>query len=396
MVNTWRLCSHAIEFTAFFGFQLSDVSVEAQNQRGRSAVIETLPIRYQDSSARQPISLAVRAFHSPTNDDSVIRLLDQHAGLHVRELIIQTKHWRKSLADKSLTWLKSAHIEFACLQAVSDVAPGQGFRMTFGRVLTLISRGLENSDLAQVLAVKDSYMDIPDKVVEAVRVHAKKALSKMGLKVKEGEAFLFLKPSEIRFTQAKCSPNFRNGSPISETYLQLADGSIEKRDVEMLRVVEYNRDGNMYSVDNRRLAVFRLLEQNGHAKVVKVRVLARSELHEGEWKKKFSTTTDGRSITISGPEGWTVGINKEATSYPFNSSAPASRDNRHVHDLSILDSDDDGDGVPETKKRKVDQDWDIPEGYMTSWELCDMWGMGHLTEAQADDMWDILAGCSSD
>ena len=95
-------------------------------------------------------------------------------------------------------------------------------------------------------------MDIPDKVVEAVKVHAKKAL-----KVKEGEAFLFMKPSEIRFTQAKCSPNFRNGSAISETYRQLADGSIEKRDVEMLRVVEYNRDGNMYSVDNRRLAVFR-------------------------------------------------------------------------------------------------------------------------------------------
>ncbi|CAE7237499.1 unnamed protein product [Symbiodinium pilosum] len=298
---------------AFSDFQLSHVSVEAKT------VVEILPILNQDTSARQPISLAVRAFHSPTNDDSVIRLLDQHAGLHVRELIILTKHWRKSLADDSLTWLKSAHIEFACLQAVSDVAPGQGFRMTFGRVLTLISRGLENSDLAQVLAVKDSYMDIPDKVVEAVRVHAKKALSKMGLKVKEGETFLFVKPSEIRFTQAKCSPNFRDGRSMSETYRQLLAGSIEKRDVDMLRVVEYNKDGHMYSVDNRRLAVFRLLEQNGHTKIVKVRVLARSELYRDEWKKKFtlrsgtfSTTTHGRSITISG-EGWTVGIDKKET-----------------------------------------------------------------------------------
>ena len=205
-----------------------------------------------------------------------------------------------------------------------------------------------------------------------------------------------MKPSEIRLTQAKCSPNFRNGSTISETYWQLADGSIEKRDVEMLRVVEYNRDGNVYSVDNRRLAVFKLLEQNGHAKVVKVRVLARSELHQGEWKKKFSTTTDGRSITLSGPQGWTVGVHKEETSYPLDCSGPASRDDHRVHDLSVLDSDDAGEGVPETKKRKIDQDWEIPEGYMTNWELCDMWGMGHLTASQADDMWDMLAGCSSD
>ena len=122
-----------------------------------------------------------------------------------------------------------------------------------------------------------------------------------------------------------------------------------------------------------------------------MRVLARSELHQGEWKKKFSTTTDGRSITISGPQGWTVGIQKEETSYPLDCSALASRDDYRVHDLSLLDSDDEGEGVP-----TVDQDWETPEGYMTSWELCEMWGMGHLTASQADDIWDILAGCSSD
>ena len=117
------------------------VSVEAKQER-------------DDAAAHKPISLAARAFHSPSNDDSVIRHLDQHAGLHAREFIIYTKHWRKSLDDESLTWLKSAHIELACLQAVRDVAQGQGFQMTFGRVLTLISRGLENSDLPHVLAVK--------------------------------------------------------------------------------------------------------------------------------------------------------------------------------------------------------------------------------------------------
>ena len=269
----------------------------------------------------------------------------------MRELILRTKFWRKSLGDNSLSWLKSAHIELACLQAVSDVAPGQGFQMTFGRVLTLISRGLRNSDLAQVLAVKDAYKDIPGNAVEAVRVHAKKSLSAMGLKIKEGDAFLYMKPSEIRFTQATCSPRFRNGLPISETYLQLAGGSIEKRDIEMLRVVESDQDGQMYSVDNRRLAVFRLLEQHGHTKIVKARVLAQSELQRGEWKKKFSTTTDGCSITISGPEGWVVGTTKEETTFPLNSST-SSRDACLCNDLSVLDSD--GEEVPETKRRKVE------------------------------------------
>ena len=132
------------------------VSVEAKQERDDAAVAETLAVLYQDSSAHQPISLAARAFHSPSNDDSDIRHSDQLAGLHVRELIIYTNHRRKSLDDESLTWLKSAHIELACLQAVRDVVQGQGFQMTFGRILTLISRGLENSDLPHVLAGKDS------------------------------------------------------------------------------------------------------------------------------------------------------------------------------------------------------------------------------------------------
>ena len=62
----------------------------------------------------------------------------------------------------------------------------------------------------------------------------------------------------------------------------------------MIRIVEAEAEGGkLYSVDNRRLGVFRLLEMTGKTKIVKVEAVAMSDLHKKEWKEKFSTQTDG-------------------------------------------------------------------------------------------------------
>eukprot|EP00927_Polykrikos_kofoidii_P033380 TRINITY_DN28229_c0_g3_i1.p1 TRINITY_DN28229_c0_g3~~TRINITY_DN28229_c0_g3_i1.p1 ORF type:complete len:379 (-),score=40.88 TRINITY_DN28229_c0_g3_i1:114-1157(-) len=120
----------------------------------------------------------------------------------------------------------------------------------------------------------------------------------------------------------------------------------------MVKVIELDEDGHMYSVDNRRLALFRLLEIHGFTRVVKVRVLARSELHKQEWKKKFSTTSQGLCITVSGPEGWKIGVTASETTYPLtaipNISAPKT-------DLVGLDSDEEDAATTssQSKKRKI-------------------------------------------
>jgi len=275
-----------------------------------------------DSSDLRPKPLSFRAFHSETNDAKIIEQLRKYKDFYLKELVLLTKFWKNCLNDRKLGWFKSIHIELACLRAVQDTSEGQGFRMTFGRVLTLIANGLDNSDLAHNLAIKEMYHGLDDATMQQAKKQARATLSKMGLKSDNvGDTFLFVKPSQIRFTQQKCSPNFSDrdghGVSIGETALQLIEGDVQKRDVPMIRVVEHD-DGHIYSVDNRRLAVFRLLEIHSCTRIVKVQVVAMSELYRKEWAMKFSTQTNGRIITVSGPDAWTIGVIAEETTYPLD------------------------------------------------------------------------------
>ncbi|CAK0822927.1 unnamed protein product [Prorocentrum cordatum] len=266
--------------------------------------------------------LSFRAFHTQANDDKIIEQLNAFKDFHIRELVLLTKFWKNSLNDSKLTWFKSIHIELACLRAVQDTSAGQGFRMTFGRVLTLIAKGLDNSDLVRSLAIRETYHGLDDTTMHQAKKQARATLSKLGLQSNSaGDTFLFVKPSQIRFTQHKCSPKFSDrdghGVSIGDTALQLIEGDVHKRDVPMIKVVEHE-DGHIYSVDNRRLAVFRLLEIHACTRIVKVQVVATNELHRNEWVNKFSTKTDGRIITVSGPEAWTIGVTAEETTYPLD------------------------------------------------------------------------------
>lgn len=209
------------------------------------------------------------------------------------------------------------HLELACLTAVRDTSPGQAFRVCFGRVLSLIMEGeLENGLLARQLRFRNVYHGLTDRTKHVMQTHAKSTLIKMGLEAGYSDPFyLFTSPSKILFTEKQCSPCFRDSSgqqvSISETAQQLLRGEINKSDVEMLKVVE--KGGKFYAIDNRRLALFRLLGMNGQVKIVKALVTA--DVPE-ELRKKLDTDlgTDGKSISLSG-EGETIGATMAETSY---------------------------------------------------------------------------------
>ena len=111
-----------------------------------------------------------------------------------------------------LRCVKSIHLELACLAATQELARGQGFHMSFGRVLTLLARGLNNSDMAGKLFMEQSYLGLREAERNLLKAQARRSLGKMGFtcpgKGDSQDLFLFLRPSEIRFTQQKCSPTF--------------------------------------------------------------------------------------------------------------------------------------------------------------------------------------------
>jgi len=109
-----------------------------------------------------------------------------------------------------------------------------------------------------------------------------------------------------------------NGSTtIGQTAAQVAAREIHQRNISMIRIVEAEAEGGkLYSVDNRRLRVFRLLEMTGKTKIVKVEAVAMSDLHKKEWKEKFSTQTDGLIIEVSDGNGQ-IGTTRSKTTYPL-------------------------------------------------------------------------------
>jgi hypothetical protein len=102
-------------------------------------------------------------------------------------------------------------------------------------------------------------------------------------------------PNEVRFTQDSVGSHFKSGHSIDETAAALADGSLDPNVLDPIRLV--NRNENLYTLDNRRLVAF---QKAGIE--VPYRMATRAEIRK-EWRKKFTTVTDGIGILIRGV-GW--------------------------------------------------------------------------------------------
>jgi hypothetical protein len=98
-------------------------------------------------------------------------------------------------------------------------------------------------------------------------------------------------PTSVRFSQSSISYHFRDGRTIDELAEGLRTGQVRPEDILPLRLVE--KDGVLYTLDNRRLEAFRRAG-------VKIpwRMATAEEIAEEQWK--FTTTNSGTSIKVRG------------------------------------------------------------------------------------------------
>lgn len=104
----------------------------------------------------------------------------------------------------------------------------------------------------------------------------------------------FIDPATVRFSQSSVSPSFSSGGSIENLAAGLRSGDIPPGEVPPIRLVE--RDGNLFTLDNRRLVAF---QQAGVS--VPYRMATAAEENAEKWK--FTTTNAGTSIRIRGGGG---------------------------------------------------------------------------------------------
>ncbi|WLE97264.1 MAG: RHS repeat-associated core domain-containing protein [Candidatus Electrothrix communis] len=105
----------------------------------------------------------------------------------------------------------------------------------------------------------------------------------------------FIDPSKVKFTQDSIGATFKNGQSIDDVARQLrsAGGDELAKKFPQIRLVE--KDGMLYTLDNRRLATF-----SAGGQKVPYRMATPKEIKK-EWGKKFTTTAEqgyGQYITI--------------------------------------------------------------------------------------------------
>ena len=88
-------------------------------------------------------------------------------------------------------------------------------------------------------------------------------------------------------------PSFRIGTSINDLAEALRNGTVSPNDIPPIRIVEH--DGQLFSLDNRRLLAFRLAD----GIEIPFRLATNAEISK-EWVRKFTTDDNGKSIRMRG------------------------------------------------------------------------------------------------
>lgn len=104
-----------------------------------------------------------------------------------------------------------------------------------------------------------------------------------------------MKPSEIFFSQDSIKEKFDNGHTIYSTVSVCKKHPYVINKIPKMRVCK--KDGKWYSLNNRRLWVFRKLEADGDIKDVRVMQVNNARLTT----EKFTTRNGGESVNIRQP-----------------------------------------------------------------------------------------------
>ena len=121
----------------------------------------------------------------------------------------------------------------------------------------------------------------------------------MAWPVPAGATLEWVSPLELRFTQAKCSPSFANNAgTLRELFFAVLSGEVAVGDVPPLLVFWYQ--GRRYSHDNRRLAVWRALHQQGVVRQVPVFQMRVGIFPPPSFFQHLDTRCEGEFILIRG------------------------------------------------------------------------------------------------
>jgi RHS repeat-associated protein len=103
-----------------------------------------------------------------------------------------------------------------------------------------------------------------------------------------------INPFKIRFSQDTISPNFQNGAgSIDDLVVGLKSGRVSPDSIPPIRIFE--QDGELYTLDNRRLWVFRQANVD-----IPYRWAKQQEVAKDLSRGKFSTQNGGNSIRVRG------------------------------------------------------------------------------------------------
>lgn len=104
---------------------------------------------------------------------------------------------------------------------------------------------------------------------------------------------MFLKPSEIFYSQDSVASKFQDGRDLNQTAQMLLLKELDPEDLPVIQVVR-RIDGKYYTLDNRRLYVFRVGQYNGVTAKVPIQLVVEQLYH----RRKFTTKNGGTSITV--------------------------------------------------------------------------------------------------
>lgn len=124
-----------------------------------------------------------------------------------------------------------------------------------------------------------------------------------------------LAPSDIRFMQDSIHHSFYGGGRVNDVIDQICYRHTSLNNIPTIEVT--NRNGKYYSLDNRRLYLYRVLEKRGFLFRITVFLVSRWD------ERKFTTLNDGASIFVRGDTTFPHAI--EETKKPLENLAETLR-----------------------------------------------------------------------
>jgi hypothetical protein len=110
-------------------------------------------------------------------------------------------------------------------------------------------------------------------------------------------------PRNIRYTQDSINFRFSDGRTMERTFRQLWSNQITTDDIEPFEVVQ-NQDRWWALSGNRRLFIYKILEQIGIIRQIAVKILnLNDDVTRRNFLQRFTTRTEGLSVKVRGRPG---------------------------------------------------------------------------------------------